>query len=287
MKKIALTGVPNGGRFTFGGVEFVKLDGAEDRCFVLTADVVQKNVPFEHEDAEREDHNNYVGSHIGKFLGEWLECNEDLDEAALPYDIDLTTMDGMKDYGTPTVRVGLLTIDEYRKYREHIPLASDWWWLATGWTTASSPYSNAFNAYYVNTGGTLGSLDVYGAYFAARPALYLKSSILVSVEGDDEEELTPEQKEMALYEGAVEKFGKRAQMLVAIEEMSELTKALLKYVRYEDFGQGDEESILNSIAEERADVAIMLSQLEVIFGDNAEVEWQKLEHLEKLVKGDV
>ena len=284
MKKIALTEVPNGGRFTFGGVEFVKLDGAEDWCFALTADVVQKNVPCEHEDAEREDHNNYVGSHIGKFLGEWLECNEDLDEVALPYDIDLTTMDGMKDYGTPTVRVGLLTIDEYRKYREHIPLASDWWWLATGWTTASSPVSNAISAYNVNTGGALRSGDVCYAGFAARPALYLKSSILVSIEGEeDEEELTPEQKEMALYEKAVEKFGAKAQVIVAIEEMSELTKALTKWLRHLDFGQGDKEEVLRAIDEERADVSIMLNQLEVIFGGNADAECAKLEHLEELV----
>jgi len=287
MKKMTLHEVPVGGKFEYGGVELVKLDEELGSALVLTADVVLRNIPFEHEDAERDDHNNYVGSNIQRVLDDWLECNEELNEAAETVSLDLTTMDGMTDYGTPRVRARLLNIDEYRTFRKLIPLASEPWWLATGWTTNSSPYSNANNAYGVLTGGTLGDYGVYYAYFAARPALYLKSSILVSVEGDDEEELTPEQKEMALYEGAVEKFGKRAQMLVAIEEMSELTKALLKYVRYEDFGQGDEESILNSIAEERADVAIMLSQLEVIFGDNAEVEWQKLEHLEKLVKGDV
>ncbi|MEG1565056.1 MAG: hypothetical protein RR365_15265 [Bacteroides sp.] len=96
-------------------------------------------------------------------------------------------------------------------------------------------------------------------------------------------ETTPEQKEMALYEGAVEKFGARAQILMAIEEMSELTKALLKCIRNEDFGHGDSDAILNSVAEERADVAIMLNQLDVIFGDNSEEECAKLEHLKELV----
>lgn len=287
MKKMTLHEVPVGGKFEHGGVELVKLDEELGSALVLTADVVLRNIPFEHEDAEREDHNNYVGSNIQRVLDDWLECNEELNEAAEAFSLDLTTMDGMTDYGTPRVRARLLNIDEYRTFRKLIPLASEPWWLATGWTTNSSPLSSARGAYLVRTDGTLGHYCVCGAGFAARPALYLKSSILVSVEGGDEEELTPEQKEMALYEGAVEKFGKRAQMLVAIEEMSELTKALLKYVRYEDFGQGDLECLLDSIAEERADVAIMLSQLEVIFGDNAEVECQKLEHLEKLVKGDV
>lgn len=49
-----------------------------------------------------------------------------------------------------------------------------------------SPNSDANNAYYVNTDGTLGNYGVYNASFAARPALYLKSSILVSVDTEDE-----------------------------------------------------------------------------------------------------
>lgn len=133
----------------------------------------------------------------------------------------------------------------------------------------------------------------HGAYYGlwgVRPALLLKSDILVSIPcGDDEDAkaevtLSPEQKEMALYEAAVEKFGERAQILVAVEEMSELQKALLKYIRLLDFQHGDKADIMRSIAEERADVEIMLNQLHVIFGDNSEVEAGKLEHLAELVK---
>ena len=52
-----------------------------------------------------------------------------------------------------------------------------------------SPRSDASFAYYVFTGGTLNYNYVYYAYFAARPALYLKSSILVSFnDGKAEEE---------------------------------------------------------------------------------------------------
>ena len=40
-------------------------------------------------------------------------------------------------------------------------------------------------------------------------------------------EMTPEQREMALYEEAVEHFGEKAQILQAVEEMAELTKALV------------------------------------------------------------
>jgi hypothetical protein len=43
-----------------------------------------------------------------------------------------------------------------------------------------SPYSNTNNACHVNTDGTLNRHNVYNAYFAARPAFNLKSSIVVS-----------------------------------------------------------------------------------------------------------
>ena len=79
-----------------------------------------------------------------------------------------------------------LTIDEYRKHRSILPLTSKPYWLATGWTTNSSPSSNGFRAYYISTGGTVNFGYVYYAGFAPRPALYLKSSILVSVETEDE-----------------------------------------------------------------------------------------------------
>ena len=49
-----------------------------------------------------------------------------------------------------------------------------------------SPSSDGILAYGINSGGTVSYNDVYGARFAPRPALYLKSSILVSVEAEDE-----------------------------------------------------------------------------------------------------
>ena len=100
--------------------------------------------------------------------------------------IDLTTMDGMTDYGKPLAVARALTIDEYRKHRSVLPLTSKPYWLATAWTTNSSPSSNGDYAYLILTDGTVGNGIVYDALFAPRPALYLKSSILVSVETEDE-----------------------------------------------------------------------------------------------------
>ena len=100
--------------------------------------------------------------------------------------IDLTTMDGMTDYGKPLAVVRALTIDEYRKHRSILPLTSKPYWLATGWTTNSSPYSNGDYAYSILTDGSVGYYGVYYAYFAPRPAFNLKSSIVVSDSTDSD-----------------------------------------------------------------------------------------------------
>lgn len=67
---------------------------------------------------------------------------------------------------------------------------------------------------------------------------------------------------------AISRYGDDMQITVAIEELSELTKELCKYKR----GEGKK---LN-IAEEMADVRIMLDQLEIIFDNSEDVQdWYK------------
>lgn len=188
-KTIELSRVRQGEHFTLDGVEWVKLDETHMGAFVVTADALPDNCPFENDD-DREDANNFCGSHIAKEMERWLrDQHKSIFDATLERPIDLTTMDGMTDYGMPLAVARLLTIDDYRKYRRFIPLASRPFWLATGWTTKSSPYSNVNNAYCINTGGTVNYSFVYYANFAPRPALYLKSSILVSVDAQGEEKV--------------------------------------------------------------------------------------------------
>lgn len=94
---------------------------------------------------------------------------------------------------------------------------------------------------------------------------------------DKKKEMTQE-REIAILEGAIKKFGVRPQVIVAIEEMTELQKELTKWLR----GKCNPDGLL----EEMADVSIMLNQLELIFGDPVEMKIAKLERLEGLVQGD-
>ena len=238
-----------------------------------------------------------VSTLLAYLNGEFLERLEDAfgEGAVAEQFIDLTSNDGLKDYGNVKAKVGLLTEEEYRQHRDILPPLGDegWWWLATPYSTERAGYPSLVRRVYsgasysdivryVDSDGTLYSGSACYGNRGVRPALYLKSDISVSLDGNDES--TIEVSEEELYKAAVQKFGERAQILVAIEEMSELTKALLKYIRHEDFNQGDYDDIVESIAEERADVSIMLNQLAVIFGKNEDAETEKLEHLADIVK---
>lgn len=79
--------------------------------------------------------------------------------------------------------------------------------------------------------------------------------------------------ENQIMQMAILDYGEKSQVDMAIEEMSELTKALLKHRRH--IGTVD------NIIEEMADVSIMLDQMEMIYGDYREVREAKLRRLEK------
>lgn len=83
------------------------------------------------------------------------------------------------------------------------------------------------------------------------------------------------EREAAILEGAIEKFGTAAQIAKALEELNELGAELARRLN----GQAKVEAI----REELADAFIMLNQLEMIFGDVTDVEIRKLERLEAML----
>lgn len=79
-----------------------------------------------------------------------------------------------------------------------------------------------------------------------------------------------------LLEKVIERFGKKHQLVVAMEEMAELQKELSKAIR----GRQD----INHITEEIADVEIMLEQLKIIFECSADVDIWKNAKLDRVIK---
>lgn len=84
------------------------------------------------------------------------------------------------------------------------------------------------------------------------------------------------QERFFIYNKMIEKYGQKDQMLIAVEECSELQKAILKFLR----GRCNQ----IEIAEEMADVEIMLEQLKIMFNNKEEVEYFKKQKIMRTSK---
>ena len=181
MKK--LKEIKPGEKFYFTGIEWVKLEDLEEGTKVITADKVEDQA------FDTEDRNNWRESTLREYL------NNDFlkhlyDEGAKPEDFltiisDLTSDDGLKDYGMSEDKIALITCDNYRKYRSLIPVIDGCWWTITPWSC------NPSISYYVRNVDTSGALDDDNACdgnYGVRPLCNLKSDTLVSFEETEEEE---------------------------------------------------------------------------------------------------
>lgn len=170
--KIAPSSVIN-----YGGLDCIVLDVEQDKILVLAKESIG-NMPFDEGNS-----NNFPKGTLCKYLnGEFikkLKANGADTSALIPTTIDLTSDDGLKDYGETTQKIFLLTCDMYRKYRSVIPNLDDWWWLATAYSTESNGYARYARG--VGSGGSLGNGRAYIGGIGVRPAFYLKSSILESL----------------------------------------------------------------------------------------------------------
>lgn len=83
---------------------------------------------------------------------------------------------------------------------------------------------------------------------------------------------------------AINTYGSDIQRLIAIEELSELQKAIIKQIR-----KPCEENVAN-IAEEIADVYIMLKQVDIMYGIDSMIQKNidyKVKRLSKRVKEEL
>jgi len=160
----------------YGGLDCIVLDVEQDKILVLAKESIG-NMPFDEGNS-----NNFPKGTLCKYLNDEfikkLKADGADTSALIPTTIDLTSDDGLKDYGETTQKIFLLTCDMYRKYRSVIPNLDDWWWLATAYST---DYSSAYIARVVYSDGSLSSYFAYNGDFGVRPAFYLKSSILESL----------------------------------------------------------------------------------------------------------
>lgn len=127
------------------------------------------------------DSNNWENSDLRDYLNEgFLEkiAAEIGLENIVPFERDLLSLDGQTEYGKCEDKVSLLTVDEYRKYRNLIPNTKDyWWWLVSPWSTPCNDYKRAVAV--VSSAGYISCDDCISRY-GVRPVCIFSSSIFES-----------------------------------------------------------------------------------------------------------
>lgn len=200
MKQIQVRKVPYGETFSVFGDKFVALDYINGNVLAIRKEI-WKTAPFDTGGV-----NDLRTASITGHLVQYFEdlCKNGASDETVPMNtIDLKATDGSREYGTCGMRAGLLTLEQYGKYQDIIPLADDWWCLATPWRTPNpgwlrSPITSSANRVWgVNSGGGYSNYDAAHAY-GIRPALYFTSDLLVSIEDEGEEDAAAD--ETALYQ---------------------------------------------------------------------------------------
>lgn len=171
------TNIAPGREFKFGSLPCIVLEAFDNDTVLVLAKESIGDYAFDEDNC-----NNFNKSSLRRvFNDDFLETlakgGADID-SMLKFTIDLTSEDGLKDYGESTNRVALLTCDMYRKYRSIIPNLDNWWWLATACSTESNGYASI--ARLVHSDGGLDYRSACNGDGGVRPAFLLKSSIFES-----------------------------------------------------------------------------------------------------------
>ena len=89
--------------------------------------------------------NNYANSTLRKKLlaHEFkLNLQKEYGDCLVPVAMDLTSLDGLKDYGKVTDIIGIPDLNLYRECRENMLVGDRWWWLSTPNSTSSGTGSS-------------------------------------------------------------------------------------------------------------------------------------------------
>lgn len=175
-KGVKLSEVKDGNTFKIGDIEFIKFFDENGVTIAVTKDIVF-NSTF------GEDNNLHTSVVLERLDKEFLPKIAAIVgiENICKIETDLTTLDGLKPYGTLHSRISLPTVDFYRanveifdKYK-----LDKWWWLATPYS--AKPHYDPVFVSCVSPSGDFNYDDCNGNS-GVRPFLRFLSSICVSCE---------------------------------------------------------------------------------------------------------
>lgn len=172
--QVKLKDIPVGEPFKIGNYEFVVLEHSKETAAVIMKDLL-------HSEKQFGKNNNFENSKIDEICKKFANEIADIigEDNLVEHTVDLTSDDGLKDYGKIKRKMSLLTAELYRRYVEILDKhkLDAWWWLATAhstpthdgssWVKCVSPVGDFLNFSYYDDGGV-------------RPFCILNSNIFVS-----------------------------------------------------------------------------------------------------------
>lgn len=225
MGAIKVMEVTVGKTIKVAGMNWVVLDHIEGKGTLCLMEDILEERAFHNED--KEGCNNWANSSLRQYLNsEFAARLQGISLAEM--EVDLTSDDGMTDYGKTKDYIALLTADQYRKYRSLIPEADDWWWLATPWTCHSA-YSYSVRSVYA--GGTLTSYNACNGNLGVRPALVFKESVIADDDNPAERSEADIKDWKEVEETAVKALAELSEMADTIENYKDTITDLLNSIR--------------------------------------------------------
>lgn len=169
-----LSSIKVGETFKIGDREFIVLEQSGDITAVLSKNLIEDEVNFG--DTPDFDKSN-VKMILVKFGAE-IATEIGID-AIVEHEVDQTSLDGMKHYGTTKARMSLMTIDHVRKYADVLDKhkVDKWYWLVTPWSIPDRGWEKSMCLVAPS-----GFVNYYYSYFSSgvRPFCIFKSDIFVS-----------------------------------------------------------------------------------------------------------
>ncbi len=156
-----------GEHFIYNGIEFICLDIIDGNYLAMTAKPWAE-IPF-----DVDNHNDWRKSSLRRVLNsEFLDLLDR--DHLIKQTSDLIADNGDRAYGTSEDYVTILSCDQYRKYRDLVPLFDEWMWTLTPWTCNTS-YS-----YSVRSVSPAGHVNGNGAHsrYGVAPACLFSSQNL-------------------------------------------------------------------------------------------------------------
>ena len=173
--KLIPSGLKVGDKFELIGLTWTILD-ITDEGYKCLADRLEDGMKFDVKtnDWKSSSLRNYLNTDFYNKLADEIGENN-----VIPFESELTSLDGQTEYGFCEDKVSLLSVDEYRTYRKHIPNADYWWWLINPYSTPCNDYKESVTV--VSSSGLIfriGCRSIGGV----RPFCIFSSSIFESEE---------------------------------------------------------------------------------------------------------